>query len=140
MRCTGSFDGTHTILLALVHGKDNRVMLIQFSGEYVPGSGKLSERDNSTAITMLGGVVGVVPNVAEIDFANVRKLIFGDAARLVTTGVRKTIGRAILVATLANGKLTFTVAVDPEQMTGGLTAEMLHHVLNQDLRFFHMQQ
>jgi hypothetical protein len=74
------------------------------------------------------------PNNAEIDFAWIRKIVFGDVVSLVSTGVRKSIGKAILIAVLANGKLTVTIAVEPKHSDSGLTDEMLNQVVQQEFR------
>jgi hypothetical protein len=139
-QCIGSFDPEQKVYDAFVHTSDGKVMLVQFSGDYVPSTGKLSDRDERTIRTLLGNVVGMFPNNADVDFTAVRKMVFGDVVSLVSNGVRKNVGRAILIAVLANGKLTITVAIDPKHTEGVLTAEMLDQVTHQDFRVIQTRQ
>jgi hypothetical protein len=115
-------------------------MLVQFSGDYPPNTAHLSEKDQRTISTLFGSVVGMFPNNTEVDFNAVRKMVFGDVVSLVSTGVRKNVGQAIIIAVLANGKLTITVAVAPEHTRGVLTTEMLDQVVHNEFRVFQTRQ
>ena len=135
-KCSGSFDPDHKVYDAFVHTSDGKVMLVQFSGDYAPSTGELSERDRGTATTLLGNVVAMFPDNADTDFTGFWKTVFGDVVSLVSTGVRKNVGQAIVIAKLANGKLTITVSIAPEHTGGLLTPEMLDAVVHIEFRIF----
>jgi hypothetical protein len=138
MQCSNFLDPKQTVPVTFVHTSDGKIVLIQWSGEWNWRANKLSKKDEYTMKAIFMGLELVFPNNPEVDG---HKLILGDnSSLLLTTGVKKTIGRAILNAKLFHNVLTVTVAVDPEQRTRGLTAEMLQNVLNQELRFYHMPQ
>jgi hypothetical protein len=130
-------DPTQTIYVSLAHTPDGMVVLIQFWTDYAPGH-MPPEKNHYAMRSMLGNLGSVFSGTPGWDFTRFRKLVFGDSARLVTTGVHENIGKASANAILADGKLIFTVAIDPEQTAGGLSSEMLHTVLNQELRFNRM--